>query len=118
VRLSTPVLAYLREDRIEVSKQNKLKNPRLRLGGRELTFWSAPGTSSSGGPLSPARGLHAWSPPTRGLLHCDLPPQWWQCTPPTARGLILRPLRRPGLDHGRRRRRGKHGRPGSTAPDK
>jgi hypothetical protein len=27
VRLSTPVSAYLQEDRIEVSEQNKLKNP-------------------------------------------------------------------------------------------
>jgi hypothetical protein len=115
-RLSTPVSSYLREDRIEVSEQNKLKNPRWRLRGREITFWSAPGTSSLGGPTSPARGLQAWSPPTRVLLRFDLLPQRWQYAPPTARGLILRPLRRPGLVPGPRRRRGKCKRPGPHRP--
>jgi hypothetical protein len=77
--LSTPVLAYLREDRSKVNKQNKSENPRWMHQGRELTFWSAPETTSPGSPTSPAWGLHASSPPTRGLLFFDPPPQRRQC---------------------------------------
>jgi hypothetical protein len=50
-----------------------------------------------GRPTSPARGLHAWSLPTRGLLFFDLPPQWRRRAPLTAWGLPLRPLQQLGL---------------------
>jgi hypothetical protein len=59
---------------------------------------------------------NAWSPPTRGLLRFDLPPQRQQCAILTTRGLILRPLHRPGLILGPHRRRGKHEHPGLHHP--
>jgi hypothetical protein len=62
--------------------------------------------------MSPAQGLHALSPSTRGLLRFDPPRQRRQCAPSSARGLILQPLQRPGLVFGPRRRRGKCERPG------
>jgi hypothetical protein len=67
--------------------------------------------------MSSARGLHTWSPPTRGLLHFDLPPQRQRALP-IARGLILQPLRWPGLDLAPAGDEGHVNIRGSAAPDK
>jgi hypothetical protein len=67
---------------------------------REPTSWSAPGLSSLGALTSPARGLCASSPPTRGLLRFGLPPRQERLVPSPARRLTPRPLRRPQMDRG------------------
>jgi hypothetical protein len=93
-RLSTPMSVYLQEDRSSINEQSKSENLQWKIRSRELTSWSAPGASSSGGPTShvqglhassPARGLHASGPPTLGLLRFGPPPRRWQRSPVCSR---------------------------------